>query len=112
MTAALTEARLWHGEAREAAATGNLQPWETALAAARHARDLVTQGEADASLVAQIDGELTALEREQAEEKAERRLLDDLEAIRGNRHERWDSEADRCRVRLEIPLIRNRSRPA
>jgi serine/threonine-protein kinase len=87
---ALAEARVWRKEAQKADTTGNLERWSAALVAARHARDLATQGEASAALCAQVDRELASLEREEIQAKAERRLLDELEAIRGNRSEHWD----------------------
>jgi tetratricopeptide (TPR) repeat protein len=90
VTAALAEARVWRDQARTATATGNLEPWAAALGAARHAHDLVAQGEADAALRDRVNAEMLALEREQEEAKAERRLLDQLETIRGSRSEHWD----------------------
>ena len=89
-TAALTEARVWRDQARKAAVTSNAELWSAALVAARHARDLVAQGDADAALGARVEGELIALQREQEEAKTERRLLDELETIRGSRAEHWD----------------------
>jgi serine/threonine-protein kinase len=90
VTAALAEARVWRDQACKATAAGNLELWAAALVAARYAHDLVAQGEADAGLRAQVDAELIALEHEQEEAKAERRLLDQLETIRGSRSEHWD----------------------
>jgi serine/threonine-protein kinase len=90
VTEALAEVGVWRDQARKAAVTGNLDHWTTVLAAARHAQDLVTQGQADAALRDRVHAELIALEREQREAQAERRLLDELEAIRGNRSEHWD----------------------
>jgi hypothetical protein len=90
VTAALAEAKVWRDQARTAAATGNLERWATALVAVRHAHDLVAQGEANAGLRAQVDAELIAWEQEQDQAQAERRFLDELEAIRGNRREHGD----------------------
>jgi serine/threonine-protein kinase len=89
-TAALAEAKVWRDQARKATATGNLELWATAVAAVRHARDLVAQGEADAPLRDQVNAEMIAFEREQREAQVERQLLDDLDAIRGNRSEHLD----------------------
>jgi len=89
-TAALAEASVWRDQARKAAATGALELWSTALAAARHARDLAAQGDAEPALGARVERELVALQVEQEEAKAERRLLDKLETIRGSRAEHWD----------------------
>jgi serine/threonine-protein kinase len=90
VAAALGEAIVWRDQARKSAATGSLDHWATALAAARHARDLVAQGETEPALREQVEGNLTALEREQEAAKAERRLLDELETIRGSESEHWD----------------------
>jgi len=92
VTAALAEARVWRDQAQKTAAAGALELWSTALAAARYARDLVAQGDADPELAASVEGELVALEREQEEARAERRLLDKLETIRGSRAEHWDQK--------------------
>jgi serine/threonine-protein kinase len=90
VTAALAEAGVWREQARKTAVTGNLDHWATAIAAARHAQDLVAQGEAGTALRDRVNAELITLERERGEAQAERRLLDDLEVIRGNRSEHWD----------------------
>jgi serine/threonine-protein kinase len=90
VTTALAEAGVWRDQARKATAAGNLDHWATALAAARHAHDLAAQGQADAALRDHVNAELAALEREQHEAQAERRLLDQLETIRGSRSEHWD----------------------
>jgi eukaryotic-like serine/threonine-protein kinase len=74
-------------------------PWAEALASARGAEDRLRQGEADEPLrhrVAQAVGQIEQ-GRDQANERAariaaDRRLLAELESVRGARAEHWDSK--------------------
>jgi len=103
VTNALAEAERLRGQA-QSAALGDLTKWSDALGAARRARDLLAQGEADDSLRGRVTTALVDLEREQAaaqeraaEVERDRRLLGQLETIRGSRSEHWDpkqSDAD------------------
>jgi serine/threonine-protein kinase len=90
VTVALAEAKMWREQARKPSSTANLEQWSAAITAARHARELVAQSEGDVSLRDRVDRALLALEREQEEAKAERGLLDRLEATRAARAEHWD----------------------
>jgi len=96
VTEALAEAERLRGQA-QAAAVGEMTKWSEAIGAAKHARDLVAQGEANAVLYNRVTAALAGLEREQAsaQERAtevgrDRKLLEELEAIRGNLSEHWD----------------------
>jgi serine/threonine-protein kinase len=82
VAAALAEARTYRDQAWKATATGNMDHWSMAMAAARHARDLADQPEADAALRDDVNAELGDLERERDEAAAERRLLEELEGVR------------------------------
>jgi hypothetical protein len=71
--------------------------WFEAVVAAKHARDLLAQGEPDHVLQQRVDATLTRVERQQAaavrqaeEIDRDRKLLAELEAIRGSRSEHWD----------------------
>ena len=79
--------------------SGDLTKWSEAMGAARHARDLLAEGEADGSLRRRVDdragraGARAGRGREQAAEiERDRKLLAELETIRGNRSEHWDSK--------------------
>jgi serine/threonine-protein kinase len=94
---ALAEASLLRGQAQQAGAD-DLTKRSEALGAAKRAQSLLDQGEADAALKNRVALALPDLEREQAaaheraiEVERDRRFLGDLETIRGNRSEHWDS---------------------
>jgi serine/threonine-protein kinase len=96
VTDALAEAERFRGQAQSAAA-GDLTIWSEAIGAAKRARDLLAQGEADAALRKRVTLALTDIEWEQeaAKQRAieierDHRFLSELEAIRGNRSEHWD----------------------
>jgi serine/threonine-protein kinase len=96
VTEALAEAERLRGQA-QSAAVGDLAKWSEAMGAVRRARDLLTQGHADDALQTRVATELANLEREQAaaqqratEFERDRRLLGELETIRGNHSEHWD----------------------
>jgi len=96
VTDALAEAERLRGQA-QSAALGDLTKWSEALGAARRARDLLAEGEADASLRSRVTTALLELEREQAaaqkqgaDLERDRKLLGELENIRGKRGEHWD----------------------
>jgi serine/threonine-protein kinase len=98
VTGALAEAQRLRGQA-QAEVDDNRGKWFEAVAAATRARELLLQGEADAALGQQVNDVLAGLLREQAaaEKKAkeverDRKLLAELEAIRGNRSEHWDDK--------------------
>ncbi len=90
-------------EKARTAASGDLTVWFEASSAARHARDLLAQGEPDRVLQQRVDAALIGVEEEKAaaarkvgEAERDRKLLADLEAIRGSRSEHWDSiQSDR-----------------
>ncbi len=93
---ALADAERLRGQARSAA-VGDLTAWFEAVSAARHARDLLAQGEPDDALQQRVDATLTDVEQEQdaagkqaAEIERDRKLLAELEAIRGSRSEHWE----------------------
>jgi len=95
---ALAEALRLSGQAEESAA-GDLTKWSDALGAARRARGLLNEGEADDALQDRVAVVLAGLEREwhaaeqrAAEVERDRKLLGELETIRGNRSEHWDSK--------------------
>ena len=76
---------------------GDLTKWAEARAAAERARDLLAQGEADDALRARVFAVLADLESEQAaarkradELERDRKLLGQLETIRGNGSDHWD----------------------
>ena len=80
-----------------AAPAGLAGPWVDALAAANRAADLVRQSDAGELVRQRIDNELAAIEqgRRSAEERAarlalDRKLLAELESVRGNRAEQHD----------------------
>jgi len=96
VTDALAEAERLRGQA-QSAALGELTRWTDALGAARRARDLLAEGEADDSLRGRVTTALVELEREQAaarqraaEVERDRMLLGQLETIRESRSEHWD----------------------
>ncbi|MGO9471262.1 MAG: tetratricopeptide repeat protein [Isosphaeraceae bacterium] len=96
VTEALAEAERLRGQA-EAAADDNQVKWFEAVVAARRARDLLAEGEADQALRQQVNDVLVGLVREQAaaakqaaEVERDQKLLGELEAIRGNRGEHLD----------------------
>jgi Flp pilus assembly protein TadD len=93
---ALADVERLRGQA-QSAAPGDLTGWSEAMSAARRARDLLAEGEADAALRARVAAVLADLERDQAaaaeraaELERDRTLLGRLETIRGNRSEHWD----------------------
>ncbi len=102
VTEALAEAEQLRGQA-QAAAGENQAKWFEAVVAARRARDLLAEDEADQALRQHVNDVLAALEREQAaalkqaaEAERDRKLLGELEAIRGNRIEYLDpKQSDR-----------------
>ena len=78
---------------------GSLAEWAEARSAAKRAEGLLAQGEADAPLRNRVVALLAGLDREQAvaREKArrlevDRVLLADLESVRGDRAEHWDTK--------------------
>ena len=92
---ALAEAERLGGQAQEAA--GDLSKWAAAVSAARHAGNLLRQGEANAALRFRVTSVLAGLERERAaaeehaaEVQRDRRLLDDLEVTRAALAEHLD----------------------
>jgi serine/threonine-protein kinase len=96
VTEALADAERLRGQA-QTAALGDLTKWFEARNAARRARDLLAQGEADDALRQRVTTALVDLEREQAiaqqraaEVERDRLLLAQLETIRGSRSEHWD----------------------
>ncbi len=96
VTGALADVDRLRGQA-QSAAPGDLARWSEAMGAARRARDLLAEGEADDALRARVTAVLDELEREQAaaaeraaEVERDRTLLGQLETIRGNRSEHWD----------------------
>jgi len=96
VTDALSEAERLRGQA-QSAALGDLTKWSDALGAAKRARDLLAEGEADDSLHRRVATALADLEREQAaaqkqgaELERDRKLLGELETIRGSRSEHWE----------------------
>jgi len=98
VTEALAEAERLRGQA-QSAAIGDLTKWSEALAAARHARALLAEGEADealhrrvAAVLADFGREHAAAETQAAEVERDRKLLAELETIRGNRGEHWDQK--------------------
>ncbi len=98
VTDALAEAERLRGQA-QSARVGDLTKWTEAMAAARHARALLAEGEADralqqnvASLLAQFRREEAAAAKQAAEVERDRELLVQLESIRGNRSEHWDGK--------------------
>ena len=97
VTDALAETERLRGQAQQAA--DDLSKWSNAVSAARYTRDLLAQGEADDALRSRVADMLTSLERDQnvakkqvAEVERDRKLLDELESIRGNRSEHGDSK--------------------
>jgi serine/threonine-protein kinase len=96
VTEAMAEAERLRGQA-QSAALGDLTKWSEALGAARRARDLLAQGQADDKLQTRVATALVDLQREQVaaqlratEIERDRKLLGALETIRGNRSEHWD----------------------
>jgi serine/threonine-protein kinase len=96
VTGALAEAERLRGQA-QASVDDSRVKWFEAVAAATRARELLAQGEADAALHQQVNDVLAALLHEQAaaeknaeEVERDRKLLAELEAIRGNRGEHWE----------------------
>jgi serine/threonine-protein kinase len=96
VTEALAEAERLRGQA-QAAAVGEMSKWTEAIGAAKRARDLAAQGEADAALHNRVNDALAGLEQDRAaaQERAaefdrDRTLLEELETIRGNLSEHWD----------------------
>jgi len=96
VTEALAEAERLRGQA-QSAALGEISKWSEAMAAVRHARALLAEGEADdalhqkvAAVMADIGRDQTAAEKQAAEVERDRKLLAELEAIRCNRSEHWD----------------------
>jgi serine/threonine-protein kinase len=96
VTEALAEAERLRGHA-QTAAVGDLTKWSEAVGAAKRARDSLAEGEVDHALHNRVIAALAGLEREQtaAQERAtelerDRKLLSDLESIRGNISEHGD----------------------
>jgi len=95
---ALAEAERLRGQA-QAAGLGDLTKWTEAMGAVARARDLLAEGEADNALQQRVASVLAGLKREQgaaqkraAEVERDRKLLADLETIRGNQSEHWDAK--------------------
>ena len=95
---ALADAERLLGKA-QSAVPGDLSLWSEAASAARHARDLLAQGESDRALQKRVDATLAlveerqaAAERTAAEIARDTKLLAELEAVRGNRSEHWDAK--------------------
>ncbi len=72
-------------------------PWVEALAAAHRAEDQLRQGEADEPLRQRVRQEVAAIEQghdaadqQAARIAADRKLLSELESVRGNLAEHWD----------------------
>ncbi len=93
---ALADAERLRGHARSAA-VGDLTGWFETVSAARRARDLLAQGEPDGALQQRVDDTLTGVEQEHAaaakqaaDIERDRKLLAELEAIRGSRSEHWE----------------------
>jgi serine/threonine-protein kinase len=96
VTDALAEAERLRGQA-QSAALGDLAKWSEAIGAAKRARDLLAEGEADDVQRNRVTVALSDLEREQSaaqqratEVERDRKLLGELETIRGNLSEHWD----------------------
>jgi serine/threonine-protein kinase len=96
VTEALAEAERFRGQA-QSALVGDLTKWSEAMGAAKRARDLLAEGETDDALQTRVATALADLEREQAaaqnraaEVERDRKLLGELETIRGSRGEHWD----------------------
>ncbi len=96
VTETLAEAERLRGQA-QSAAVDDLTKWAETVAAARHARALLAEGEADralrekvATVLAGLEGERAAAQKQAVEVERDRRLLAELEAIRDNRSEHWD----------------------
>ena len=76
---------------REAMSTpGDSGKWAEALAVARRAEDLLIQGEATALMRRRVADRVATLTRERDAADADRRLLSELESIRGTRAEHND----------------------
>jgi serine/threonine-protein kinase len=95
---ALAEAERLRGQA-ELAAIGDLAKWSEAIGAAKRARDLLAEGEADDALHNRVASALANLERERAAAKQratqverDHKFLSELETIRGRRSEHWDAK--------------------
>ena len=98
VTDALADASRIRGQA-QAASPGDLTRWFEVVLAARHARDLLAQGEQDDSLQQRVDSMLADLEREQEEATTQateldrdRKLLKELETIRADRSVHWSAK--------------------
>ncbi len=98
VTEALADAERLRGQA-EAAVDDNQVKWFEAVVAATRARDLLAEGEADEALGQRVNDVLDGLVREQtaaakqaAEVERDRKLLGELEAIRGNLSEHWNAK--------------------
>jgi eukaryotic-like serine/threonine-protein kinase len=98
VTDALAEAQRFRGQA-QLAAIGDLTKWSNALGAARRARDLLAEGQADAALqrwvltaLADLEREQAAAEKQGAEVERDRKLLGELETIRGKLSEHWNAK--------------------
>jgi len=98
VTEALAEAERLRGQA-QAAELGDLSKWSEAMGAARRARDLLAQGEADNALRGRVAAVLAELEQEQdaaakrvAEVERDRKLLSRLETILGNLADHYNAE--------------------
>jgi serine/threonine-protein kinase len=94
----LDEATLLWGQARSAA-VGDLSPWSAALNAARRAEGLLAAGEVGVPVHDRFRTVMTALERGQAEAQSQahearrdRKPLDRLETIRGERSQHTNAE--------------------
>ena len=94
---ALTEAARLRGQAQESVA-GDLTKWTDALGAARRAQGLLNEGEADdarqkevAVVLGDLEREWLAASQRAAESERDRKLLGQLETIRGNGIEHWES---------------------
>jgi serine/threonine-protein kinase len=95
VTVALADAERLRGQA-QSAAVGNLTKWSEAMAAARHARSSLAEGQADqaldrkvAAVLADIEAEQVAAEKQASEVERDLKLLAELEAIRTNAAEHW-----------------------
>ena len=96
VTDALAEADRLSAQA-QAAAVGDLTKWSEATGAASRARDLLAAGEADEALRGRVAAVVSDLKRQEAaahqrstEIERDRKLLSQLETIRGGRGEHWD----------------------
>jgi serine/threonine-protein kinase len=98
VTDALAEAERLRGQA-QSPSLGDLTKWSEATGTAKRARDLLAEGEADNALRIRVMALLADLEHQQAEAEKraaeaerDRKLLGELETIRGRRSEHGNSK--------------------